>query len=224
MPATTAPPLVPQVPWRTPGCTDDCALRTVILPGLLGRQLLAVHDATAHERFGRAEAGDLSAAVTLESGPLRLDRRSWRLFVDDVPVFCSPNEWGLLLSLIDGAGAVLPKATLLRRWGPGYSDAWHVLRVTLARLRARLGAASGLVETVPGLGYRFRFITPGEPAPPRTPRPTALAVSGRWSRDHDACRGCGTVARRHQSHGYCAACQARLRSSQSRHRRKRGPG
>ena len=47
-------------------------------------------------------------------------------------------------------GAVVSKRALLRRvWGPGENDE-HVVEVTMARLRQRLGVAGAGIETVSG--------------------------------------------------------------------------
>lgn len=38
-------------------------------------------------------------------------------------------------------------------------------------------------------------------------------IPGRWSTLHDACRECGTTARRHMAHGLCKRCYARFRKA-----------
>ena len=50
---------------------------------------------------------------------------------------------------------MLSKADLLRAvWGPGERDD-HLAEVVVARLRQRLGDASGVIETVHRRGYRL---------------------------------------------------------------------
>lgn len=163
--------------WRQPGCADTCARRTVILPGLVGRQTLELHDPEAHEWYGRALAGDQGAVPILESGPLRLDRRTQQLWIDDAETWLTPSEWSVLLAIVDGNGRPVSCSDLaVRLWGRAPTRrSGHCVRVILTRLRARLGAAAGLIETTAGVGYRFLFIEPGaHPPPPRvhwaTPR------------------------------------------------------
>jgi uroporphyrinogen-III synthase len=64
------------------------------------------------------------------------------------------RERWVLARLLDGRGAVVGRSELVRAagWAPGDD---HVLDVTIARLRRRLGAAGRVVETVPKRGYRI---------------------------------------------------------------------
>ncbi len=65
------------------------------------------------------------------------------------------RERVLLEALAERPGAVVSKRALLRRvWGPGESDE-HVVEVTMARLRQRLGVAGSGIETVIRRGYRL---------------------------------------------------------------------
>jgi uroporphyrinogen-III synthase len=65
------------------------------------------------------------------------------------------RERVLLAALAERPGAVVSKRALLRRvWGPGENDE-HVVEVTMARLRQRLGVAGTGIETVIRRGYRL---------------------------------------------------------------------
>ena len=65
------------------------------------------------------------------------------------------RERVLLAALAERPGAVVSKRALLRRvWGPGENDE-HVVEVTMARLRQRLGVAGVGIETVIRRGYRL---------------------------------------------------------------------
>lgn len=65
------------------------------------------------------------------------------------------RERVLLEALAERPGAVVSKRALLRRvWGPGENDE-HVVEVTMARLRQRLGVAGTGIETVIRRGYRL---------------------------------------------------------------------
>ncbi len=67
------------------------------------------------------------------------------------------RERVLLEALAERPGAVVSKRALLRRvWGPGETDE-HVVEVTIARLRQRLGVAGVGIETVIRRGYRLRI-------------------------------------------------------------------
>jgi uroporphyrinogen-III synthase len=70
-------------------------------------------------------------------------------------VWLTTRERWLLDGLLRRRGAVVPRAELGRLvWGTAGAD--HLLDVTVARLRRRLGPLGAVVETVPKRGYRVR--------------------------------------------------------------------
>lgn len=71
------------------------------------------------------------------------------------PLVLTERERGVLAALARAEGRVLSKTDLLSTvWGPGERDT-HLTEVVVARLRQRLGDASGLIETVHRRGYRL---------------------------------------------------------------------
>lgn len=73
----------------------------------------------------------------------------------EAPVQLSERERDVLRVLARKPAAVVPKAALLKEvWGDAESDE-HLVEVTVARLRHRLGAAGAGVETVVRRGYRL---------------------------------------------------------------------
>ncbi|HMJ78312.1 MAG TPA: uroporphyrinogen-III synthase [Iamia sp.] len=69
-------------------------------------------------------------------------------------VSLSRREAQLLAALVDADGAVVGKDRLARTvWEPGTDP--HVVEVTVARLRRRLGPAGDALQTVPRRGYRL---------------------------------------------------------------------
>jgi uroporphyrinogen-III synthase len=91
--------------------------------------------------------------IALEDHSLELRGRS--VLVDGVEVpGISQREHGVLRALVDRRGAVVSKSSLLADvWGEG--DDEHVVEVTVARLRGRLGDAGSHIETVVRRGYRL---------------------------------------------------------------------
>ena len=70
-------------------------------------------------------------------------------------VALTDRERAVLQVLLERPGAVYSKAAILRRvWDNAETDA-HVVEVTMARLRQRLGAAAAGIETVFRRGYRL---------------------------------------------------------------------
>lgn len=77
------------------------------------------------------------------------------LVVDGTEVALSDRERGVLAVLAERPGVVVSKATLLRRvWGSGQADE-HVVEVSVARLRERLGRAGPGLRTEVRRGYRL---------------------------------------------------------------------
>ena len=80
----------------------------------------------------------------------------------------TPIEYRLLETLAVNAGRLCTHRFLLERvWGPGYGEQSQYLRVYMANLRKKLDdpAATRLLPTEPGMGYRF--IVPGTGRRPR---------------------------------------------------------
>jgi two-component system phosphate regulon response regulator PhoB len=105
----------------------------------------------------RLRAPSVSAGSTLTIGPLAIDREAHRVTVDGAEVPLTATEFRLLLTLVERRGRVQSRARLLQ-------DVWHAsadiqtrtVDMHMQRLRTKLGAAADLVETVRGVGYRFR--------------------------------------------------------------------
>lgn len=160
--------------WRTKGCTNRCGRYFVRLPGRTYAGWLEAHDASDHEAHGRRELARKYAPLgleTVETGPLVVDGDSVRVMVDGRPIALTPTELAVVAYLARNLGRVVGRVELLQAvWGPEYgvslrdgrnrqycADA-HLLRVTMARVRAKLGPARPLVVTVTGVGYRLERV------------------------------------------------------------------
>lgn len=89
-------------------------------------------------------------------GRIEIERSEHRAWVDSRACDLTAAEFRLLVALATPAGVVHSRERLHRFLEPGErssGDRWIDARV--ARLRDRLGAASGQVETVRGIGYRL---------------------------------------------------------------------
>lgn len=89
-------------------------------------------------------------------GPLRIDWRRRRAIVDSQPLPLTAREFDLLACLMRQRAEVVGKAELLREvWGMERDPGTKIVEVHMSRLRAKLGAAASLLETVRGGGYRL---------------------------------------------------------------------
>jgi two-component system phosphate regulon response regulator PhoB len=97
-----------------------------------------------------------SSSVALEHGPLRLDPERHRCYVEGAEVELTAKEFELLLGLMQRPGRVMTRDHLLDEvWGTDIAVTTRTIDTHMKRLREKLGAAGGLIETVRGVGYRF---------------------------------------------------------------------
>lgn len=103
-------------------------------------------------------AGVPSSPATLEASGLTLDRSRGEVSRPGLtPVRLTALELKLLEALMLDPGRVLPADALITAvWGPDGGDR-TMLKQLVYRLRAKIEdeAASGYIETVPGIGYAF---------------------------------------------------------------------
>lgn len=90
-------------------------------------------------------------------GCLEIDRDAHRLWVEGREVELTVLEFRLLLTLFGRKNRVQTRATLLDDvWGIRAGVTVRTVDTHVKRLREKLGAARNYVETVRGVGYRFR--------------------------------------------------------------------
>jgi two-component system response regulator RegX3 len=106
---------------------------------------------------------DAASAATLEVGDVRLDPDSHEVVVRGLPVALPLKEFELLEILLDNAGRVLPRETLIDRvWGPHYVGDTKTLDVHIKRLRSKIEADPShptRITTIRGLGYKYEART-----------------------------------------------------------------
>jgi DNA-binding response OmpR family regulator len=105
--------------------------------------------------------------AVLRAGAVSLDAAAHEVRLAGEPVRLPPQEFRLLQVLLEHAGVVVTREALLERvWGDPATET-NTLAVHVRRLRRRLGDAgetARLIESVRGVGYRFRIPEPGGPA------------------------------------------------------------
>ncbi|MGH9128816.1 MAG: winged helix-turn-helix domain-containing protein [Acidimicrobiales bacterium] len=109
----------------------------------------------------RAPQAEDAAEITdtLQIGRVFLDPERHEVTVRGEEVKLPLKEFELLELLLDNAGRVLTRDTLIDRvWGPHYVGDTRTLDVHVKRLRARIEedpSKPALITTIRGLGYRF---------------------------------------------------------------------
>jgi len=99
-------------------------------------------------------------STLFQTGDLRVDLATRRVFTRGTETHLTPTEYKLLTTLIQHAGKVLTHRFLLKEvWGPGQIDETHYLRVHMASLRRKLEIDSANPQyllTEQGVGYRLQ--------------------------------------------------------------------
>jgi two-component system, OmpR family, response regulator RegX3 len=95
----------------------------------------------------------------LAVGDVELDRRTWTARLGGEPLELARREFELLRILLEHAGEVVTRETLMREvWDTEWMGATKTLDVHVSTLRRKLGddpAAPRYVHTVRGVGFRF---------------------------------------------------------------------
>ena len=131
---------------------DDYVTKPYRLRELVARMRAALRRAPAPE-----EASARPGALAV--GDVRLDPERHEVFVRGEAVSLPLKEFELLEVLLDNAGRVLTRDTLIDRiWGAGYVGDTKTLDVHIKRLRAKVEVDPSKprsIVTIRGLGYKF---------------------------------------------------------------------
>jgi DNA-binding response OmpR family regulator len=94
-------------------------------------------------------------APTLIHGDLELDSARHRVTRAGKPIALSPKEFAVLELLLGAEGAVVSSEQMLERaWDDAVDPFTNTVRMTMSRLRAKLGDPP-VIETVTPVGYRI---------------------------------------------------------------------
>ncbi len=96
-------------------------------------------------------------AEPLKIGPLEIDIEKFAIKVDNKLKFFPRKEFQLLYFLASNPGKVMKRETLLKEiWGNDVYVIDRTIDVHIRKIREKLGKHSELIETIKGVGYRFK--------------------------------------------------------------------
>lgn len=96
-------------------------------------------------------------SVTFTSGDLMLDTRRHMVTVKNEAVVLTLKEFELLNLLMENSGMAFTREHLLATvWDYDYGGGTRTVDVHIQTLRQKLGECGAMIETVRGVGYRFR--------------------------------------------------------------------
>ncbi len=117
-------------------------------------QELVLRVAAILRRIGAAGSNNTEKIII---GPLTVDTAAHLVRVEGVPIDLTPTEFKLLLTLAERRGRVQARGHLLETvWEAAPDIQTRTVDMHVQRLRAKLGVAGDLIETVRGFGYRIR--------------------------------------------------------------------
>jgi two-component system phosphate regulon response regulator PhoB len=97
-----------------------------------------------------------AAGALLKAGGIVVDRAATAVTVNGHDVELTPIEYRLLLTLLERRGRVQSRPQLLEAvWDAQPDIETRTVDMHVRRLRAKLGGAGDLIETVRGFGYRL---------------------------------------------------------------------
>ena len=104
----------------------------------------------------RREGGSVNGGVLVSQGVM-VDRQRHRVTLGDTPLDLTPSEFSLLEALIRQPGRVFSRSDLIDAALGGDSLVFErTIDVHIRALRKKFAEHAPLIETVRGVGYRFR--------------------------------------------------------------------
>ena len=93
----------------------------------------------------------------IQIGDLRIDVEGHHVSVKKIPIQLTSTEFKLLVELASKRGRVQTRTSLLDRvWGYTYEGYDRTVDTHIRHLREKLGDLGNYIETLRGVGYRFR--------------------------------------------------------------------
>ena len=118
------------------------------------RVLMARIGAVLRRRDGEARGGNSSV---IEIGQVQIDTERHEVLVKGEPAALTATEFKLLSLLASKAGRVFTRQQIIESIHEGYAAVTdRSVDVQVVSLRRKLGEAGRAIETVRGVGYRFR--------------------------------------------------------------------
>ncbi len=116
------------------------------------RELVARIKAVARRTSGTISDSQANQQVL---GPIRIDRRSQRVFVNENEVHLTPKEFDLLAYLATDPGAIYRRSDIMNEvWDTNWYGTTKTVDAHVAALRKKLGDQDW-IEAVRGVGFRL---------------------------------------------------------------------
>jgi DNA-binding response OmpR family regulator len=112
---------------------------------------------TSHPIAEAASAAPANTPAPLVRGVLRISSAERSVKLDGQEIDLTPKEYDLLVLLASHPGWVFKREVLLQQvWGDSYEGFDRTIDNHITRLRKKLGLVGEKIDTVWGVGYRFK--------------------------------------------------------------------
>ncbi len=92
-------------------------------------------------------------------GPLHIDREQYLVQLEGEKLVLPKKEFEIIFHLASNPGKVYPREVILNEiWGNDVFVVERTIDVHVRKIREKLGKHSDLIETIKGVGYRFKKI------------------------------------------------------------------
>ncbi|MGE5500172.1 MAG: response regulator transcription factor [Syntrophothermus sp.] len=93
----------------------------------------------------------------IRTGPLEIDRDKYEITINGEKVFFPKKEFEILYYIAVNPGRVITREAILRDiWGTDVFVVERTIDVHVRKIREKLGEFADMIETIKGVGYRFR--------------------------------------------------------------------
>ncbi len=97
--------------------------------------------------------------IKLEIGPLVIDKEKYVVNIDNVETILPRKEFNLLFFLANNPDRVFSRDILLKEvWGDDVYVVDRTVDVHIRKIREKLGKHAYLIDTIKGVGYKFKSV------------------------------------------------------------------
>ena len=98
-----------------------------------------------------------SQSKEIAIGPLVIDKEKYSVLLDGKPIILPKKEFEILAYLAGNPGKVFPRSRILNDiWGMDIFVVERTIDVHVRKIREKLDEYADLIETIKGVGYRFK--------------------------------------------------------------------
>jgi two-component system, OmpR family, alkaline phosphatase synthesis response regulator PhoP len=97
--------------------------------------------------------------ITIKTGPLLIDKEKYIVYLNNKQLIYPRKEFEILYFLANNPGRVFSRDLLLKEvWGPDIYVVDRTVDVHIRKIREKLGKYADMIETIKGVGYKFRSV------------------------------------------------------------------